>query len=105
MIAFDVIKMQFRVLGIRPVSLDQPRNFAFNWNFPAILFLIAIHIVMVIVFLAFEATNFEEKSASVFIILTSLVGIVFYLSFEWQTNSVYKIIDDLDQFVFKRKIC
>lgn len=102
--AFDVIKKQFRVLEIRPSSQDQPQNFAFNWKFVAILFLIALHIVMVIVFLAFEAANYDEISASVFVSLTSLVSIVFYLSFESRTNSVYKLIDDLDQFVFKRKI-
>lgn len=101
--AFDVIKVQFRVLAIRPLSRDQPQNVDFNWKFLSILFLIALHIVMVIVFLAFEAANYDEISASVFIILTSLVGIVFYLSFEYQTNSVYKLIGDLDQFVSKRK--
>lgn len=102
--AFDVIQMQFRVLEIRPLRQHQPQNVAFNWKFLTILFLIALHILMVFLFLTIEATNYGEYSASIFVILTSFVSIIFYLSFECQSNSVFKLIDDLDHFTFTRRL-
>lgn len=101
--AFDAIQMQFRVLGIRPLQQSQPQNFALNWKEVAILFLITLHLMMVFVFLAVEASNYDEYSGSLFISLTGLAAIFFYLSFAWQTNSVFKLIDDLNEFISKRK--
>lgn len=102
--AFDKIQTQFRAMEIRPLEPSQQQKFAVNWTFLAIIFLITLHIVMVIVFCATEATNYYEYSASVFVTLTALVSIIFYLSFAWQTNSVFKLIDDLDHFANTRKI-
>lgn len=102
--AFDVIQMQFRILEIRPLQQNQPQNFASNWKFLAIIFVIILHILMVFLFLTIEATNYDEYSASVFVILTGLISIIFYLSIEYQINRVFKLINDFDNFAVRRKI-
>lgn len=102
--AFDVIQMQFRILEIRPLQQNQPQNFASNWKFLAIIFVIILHILMVFSFLTIEATNYDEYSASVFVILTGLISIIFYLSIEYQINRVFKLINDFDNFAVRRKI-
>lgn len=104
--AFNVIKTQFSVLEIRPLQpqQNQTENFSSKWKFPAILFLIALNIMMVFIFLAIEASNYYELSGSVFYISTGLISIIFYLSLKCQINSVFKLIGDLNHFVFERKI-
>lgn len=101
--AFDAIQRQFRILEIRPLQQHQHQTFALNWKNVAILFLLTLHILMVFVFLAIEASNYDEYFGSLFISLTGLTTIFFYLSFKWQANSVYKLIDDLNGFVSTRK--
>lgn len=101
--AFNVIQSQFCLLGICSPPKNQPHTLAFHRKYLAILFLITLQIVLEIVFLAIEAANYDEISASVFIILTSFVSIVFYLSLKCQSNSVFKLISHFDAFVHDRK--
>lgn len=96
--AFDAIQKQFRVLQIRA------HNLTLNWENVAILFLITLHILMVFVFLAIEASNYDEYFGALFVLFTAQTAIFFYLSFTWQTNNVFKLIDDLNEFVRRRKI-
>lgn len=106
MSSFDAIRTQFRILDICPVEQQQQQQkFELNRKHVMILTLITLHVIMVIVFLAIEASNYNEYLGSLFIALTGLTSIFLYLLFTWQTKSIFKLIGDLDHFTLTRKIC
>lgn len=102
--AFHVIQRQFQILEIRPQqNQQQQQKFTLNGKNKAILLSILIHIMMVFAYLAIGASNYDEYAGSLFICLTALTGIFFYLSFTWQSKSIFDFMDDLNDFVLKRK--
>lgn len=100
--AFDVIEKQFFLLEIRPLQPSQ--KFAFNGKNVAILFLISMQVVTVLLFLAIEASNYDDYFGSLFISLTALTTVFSYFVFISQRNNIFKLITDLNGFATKRKI-
>lgn len=93
---FTLIKRQLNILAI------YPSNSQLNWKNAAFTVLIASMFVLLFVFLLFGASTYDERSGTFFVFLTSVLGVIFYLSFVCQKQKIFRLIDDLDQFVTKR---
>lgn len=99
---FTLIKRQLHILAICPSNQDNS-NSSLNWKNVAITVLIASMCALLFVFFLFGASTYDERSGTFFVFLTAILGVIFYLSFVCQKQRIFHLIDDLDQFLAKRK--
>lgn len=92
---FTLIRRQLNILAICPSN-------QFSWKNVAITSLIASMCVLLFVFFLFGASTYDERSGTFFVFLTAVLGAIFYVSFVCQKQRIFRLIDDLDQFVTKR---
>lgn len=98
---FTLIKRQLHILAICPSNPDQ-LNSPLNWKNVAFTVLIASMCVLLFVFFLFGASTYDERSGTLFVFSTAILGAIFYLSFVCQKQRIFRLIDGLDQFVAKR---
>lgn len=95
---FEAIRMQLTALSVHQSDQD----FRFSWKNITIISLFIQHVIATVTFLFFEANSFDEYSEASFSMMTELLVIISYSAFVWERKSIFKLIDDSDNFTVSR---
>lgn len=99
--AFALVKSQLHILAICPSNQDHSK-IQLSWNNVGITVLIISHTLLVLIYLVFAECTYDERSGIFFVFLTAMLGAIFYLSFAYQKQRIFRLVNDLDEFVIQR---
>lgn len=63
--------------------------------------LISIDIILICIYVYYEANNFEEYVDAIFLLSTSCIALFAFLSFFWQMPELYRFINNLEVTITK----
>lgn len=99
---FQFIRKFDQAIGIHPYEPNQ-KGFSFNWRYATVSFGLAQFFLSSVGFLLFEAKFLFDYGLGIFIVLIVLDGVILHLIPIWESNNMFKYIENCEKFIEKRE--